>query len=76
MFQHKTFQARLTIVVKYKRRNKRLWGATTTEDHNRQPSFDQQPRIHKITAKFKRPPSAETSIEPPGAESFPNFPLH
>jgi hypothetical protein len=51
-------------------------GTTTTEDHNRQPSFDQQPRIHKITAKVKRPPSAETGVEPPRAESFPNFFFH
>jgi hypothetical protein len=71
MFQHKIFQAQLTIIDKRKRKNKRLWGATTTENHNMQPSFNQHPRIHKIAAKFKRPPSAETNIKPPGAKSFP-----
>jgi hypothetical protein len=74
MFQHKTFQARLTIIDKRKRENKRLWGATTTENHNRQPSFNQHPRIHKTAAKFKRPPGAETNIKPPGAKSFPIIP--
>jgi hypothetical protein len=70
MFQHKTFQARLTIIDKRKRKNKRLWGATTTENHNRQPSFNQHQKIHKIAAKFKRPAGAETNIEPPGAKVF------
>jgi hypothetical protein len=53
--------------MKGRAKAKSLQGTTTTESHDRQPSFRQQPRRHKVTAKFKIPPNAKANKIPPEA---------